>query len=147
MSNGFLHLGGTVLVSLTCWFGDPDLSQRLALLVLLAEFLGRLLTIYATTCSFFRDGPCHRTLLAGLLVFTAGFCVAIRRLRDPKEAATVLMSAWCVVHVARAGLSAMVDATTVFYVPAKERKEIARQNFGWSFSGDLIGLLVASSIV
>lgn len=144
--NGLVMGMSFCLLSLCGYFGDAQLTQNLALMRLLMEFVGRIISCVIPWVPGFSHGPCHRVMAASI-VLIVGLCgVCFAKLFGVPVAQEVFLMSWCFVFAMYVFVSALLDVTAGCYVNVCDRKPVARMNQMILVSCMLVGLITGQGI-
>jgi len=137
---------GYCLFCLAGYFGDSDLAQMLALLKMLMEFVGRILSCFVPFAACFADGPWHKVMAANVITGLCLFGVCLAKLFGTALGDGPFLMSWCCVHGISRFNQSLGDVTTGSYVNVRDRKSVARTNQLVSVSSALVGLLAGKAI-
>mmetsp|Transcript_8465 Transcript_8465/g.16032 ORF Transcript_8465/g.16032 Transcript_8465/m.16032 type:complete len:428 (-) Transcript_8465:63-1346(-) len=131
------------LLSTAGFFKGAADAQRLSLLKLLMELMGRVLAMAVPLFPSFEEGPFHKVMATSvLLVFCfSGLCFA-NLSRDCVPGA-IFSLLWCGVFALSIFATSLADVTTGAYIEVRDRKAVARTNQKVTVSAYLFGLVIS----
>jgi len=146
ISKGFMNMFVSFVVSMASFYGDPAMTQFLALIKLSSDFLGRLCALPLVRSEQFRNGPWVKLTMTTLVVRVMLFTLLVVQLGIPVLPKPVFFVVWCTFALLDRMMSTLSDVTCGAYVEVQDRKFVSRLTFFCGFGGLILGLGLAAMV-
>lgn len=146
-SVGVMTTSVTCLLSLSGYFGDESLAQKLCVTQLVVSVIGRLMALPIPSVPTFEDDPWHVIFVTGVFVYFLLAAIVAAHLANVDVHQAIFLLAWGVSFALYNFLSSLVDLTTALYARVERRKLVARRGHLAMVSGGLLGLAISTLLI